>query len=226
MKLIQFDFVYLNMKNYKLSILLLAAIAILSCSNSSSKSQNVSIAVSQQDNAIAYFASGCFWCVEAVFESVKGVEEAVSGYSGGTTPNPNYKQVSYGKTDHAEAVAVYYNPKEISFADLVTVFFGSQDPTTKNQQGPDVGAQYRSIAFYQNADEKAIIEAKIEQLTKDKVFRNPIVTEVKAFNKFYKAEDYHQDYKKHHPNDPYVKAVSNPRLEKFKKKFPQYLKSK
>lgn len=171
----------------------------------------------------AYFASGCFWCVEAVFESVKGVEEAVSGYSGGTESNPTYKQVSAGSTDHAEAVEVIYDPKVVSYETLVNVFFGSQDPTTKNRQGPDRGKQYRSIAFYQNDQQKNIIESTIDRLNKS-TYDGKIVTEVLPFQKFWNAEDYHQDYERNHKNEPYIRSVSIPRLNKFKAKFPELLK--
>lgn len=172
----------------------------------------------------AYFASGCFWCVEAIFESVEGVEEVISGYSGGKEKNPTYKQVSYGKTTHAEAVEVYYDPKVVSFETLVTVFFGSHDPTTLNRQGPDRGAQYRSIAFYKNDSEKQIIEAFIKGLEEAQVYPSKIVTQVKRFKKFYMAEDYHQDYEKLNPGNPYVQQVSVPRLNRFKERFPQLLK--
>lgn len=176
-----------------------------------------------QDTKVAYFASGCFWCVEAIFESVKGVEEAVSGYAGGTTKNPTYQSIGTGRTGHAETVAVYYNPKVVSFETLVTVFFGSHNPTTKNGQHPDYGTQYRSIAFYETDAEKQIIENKIAQLNKE-VYAGKIVTEVTKHTKFYKAEDYHQDFEKRNPNQGYVKAVSIPRLKRFKAKFPELLK--
>ncbi len=173
----------------------------------------------------AYFASGCFWCVEAIFESVKGVEEVVSGYSGGTEKNPTYEQVSGGMTSHAEAVKIYYDPKVISFTALVQVFFGSHDPTTLNRQGPDRGAQYRSVAFYKNEKEKQIIEAYIKALTDQNVYEGfPITTEVTQFTKFYDAEDYHQDYEKKHPNNSYITNVSIPRLNRFKANFKKYLK--
>jgi peptide-methionine (S)-S-oxide reductase len=172
----------------------------------------------------AYFASGCFWCVEAIYESVKGVKEVISGYSGGTEENPTYEQVGYGKTSHAEAVEVYYDPKEISYIELVQVFFGSHDPTSLNRQGPDRGAQYRSIAFYKNPEEKKIIESYMGALEESGVYEDPIVTEVTAFTKFYDAEDYHQDYEKKNPNNSYVRQVSVPRLNRFKKNFPDYLK--
>lgn len=172
----------------------------------------------------AYFAAGCFWCVEAVFESVRGVEESISGYSGGTEKNPTYRQVGGGYTSHAEAVEIYYDSEVVSFENLVRVFFGSQDPTTPNKQGPDRGPQYRSIAFYQNAAEKATIEKVIKELEDQKVYENPIVTEVVAFEKFWIAEDYHQDYERLNPGNPYVQSVSIPRLKRFQAKFPELLK--
>lgn len=178
-----------------------------------------------EDTKVAYFASGCFWCVEAIFESVEGVEEAVSGYAGGHTLNPTYRSIGSGRTGHAETVAVYYNPKKVSFKTLVTVFFGSHNPTTKNGQHPDYGSQYRSIAFYETAEEKSIIEAIIKDLNV-KVYKGKIVTEVTKHTKFYKAEEYHQDYERLNPNNPYVRNVSIPRLNRFKKKFPELLKKK
>ena len=174
---------------------------------------------------VAYFASGCFWCVEAIFESVEGVEEAVSGYAGGTTDNPTYRSIGTGKTGHAEAVAVYYNPKKVSFKTLVTVFFSSHDPTTVNGQHPDYGTQYRSIAFYSNEKEKAIINAAVSYLSKE-IYKKKIATEVTLFTKFYQAEDYHQNYERLNPNNPYVVNVSIPRLNRFKKNFPELLKKK
>ena len=179
--------------------------------------------MSKKENKVAYFASGCFWCVEAVFESVIGVDEAISGYAGGHTLNPTYQTIGTGKTGHAETVAVYYNPKKVSFKTLVTVFFGSHDPTTKNGQHPDYGTQYRSIAFYSTDSEKKTIEAAITKLNQE-IYSGKIVTEITKHTKFYKAEDYHQDYEKRNPNQGYVKAVSIPRLNKFKNKFPELLK--
>lgn len=173
----------------------------------------------------AYFASGCFWCVEAIFESVKGVKEVISGYAGGEQKNPTYEEVGYGKTDHAEAVEVYYDPKVISFTQLVQVFFGSHDPTQLNRQGPDRGRQYRSIAFYKNEAEKKIIESYIQALVDNKVYDNdPITTEVTPYTVFYKAESYHQDYEKNNPNNSYIRNVSIPRLNRFKANFGDYLK--
>ncbi len=176
-----------------------------------------------KEREVAYFASGCFWCVEAVFESVKGVEEAVSGYSGGKTKNPTYYKIGTGRTGHAETVAVYYDPKQVSFQTLVDVFFGSHNPTTVNGQHPDYGTQYRSIAFYQNETEKNIIVSTINKLNREK-YNGKIATEVTEFKKFYKAEDYHQNYERLNPNNPYVRNVSVPRLNRFKRKFPHLLK--
>ncbi|WP_271404948.1 peptide-methionine (S)-S-oxide reductase MsrA [Tenacibaculum soleae] len=176
-----------------------------------------------QETKVAYFAGGCFWCVEAIFESVIGVAEVISGYAGGHTINPTYESSNTGKTGHAEAVAVYYNPKKVSFKTLVDVYFGSHNPTTINGQHPDYGSQYRSIAFYNNQQEKMIIESKIKKLNIE-VYNGQVATEVKNIKKFYKAEDYHQNYEKLHPENPYIKNVSIPRLNRFKKKFPQLLK--
>jgi len=171
----------------------------------------------------AYFSSGCFWCVESIFESLIGVEEVESGYSGGKTKDPTYYQVLTGRTGHAESVRIVYDETKISFKKLVEVFFASHDPTTLNRQGPDIGTHYRSIAFYQNKYEKEIILKEINKLEKNDIYRD-IVTEVKKFDKFYIAEDYHQDYKINNPNNPYLLKVSVPRINDFKRKFPTILK--
>ena len=176
-----------------------------------------------QEQATAYFASGCFWCVEAIYESVEGVEEAVSGYSGGHTKNPTYEDSNTGRTGHAEAVKVIYNPSEVSFSQLVDVYFGSQDPTQVNGQGPDQGSQYRSIIFYQNDAEKEIIEQKKAALEAE--LGEPVAAEVKSFDVFWKAEAYHQNYEVQHPENPYIQNVSIPRLNRFKAKFPELLKA-
>ncbi len=173
----------------------------------------------------AYFASGCFWCVEAVFESVRGVKEAVSGYAGGTEDNPTYEMIGNGRTLHAEAVEVYYDPKVISFTELVQVFFGSHDPTSLNRQGPDRGTQYRSIAFYKNEQEKKIIEGYIKAAVDMNIYGgNAITTQVSPFEKFWKAEEYHQDYERKHPTNSYIQNVSIPRLNRFKENFGDFLK--
>jgi peptide-methionine (S)-S-oxide reductase len=178
----------------------------------------------QQGLKKAYFASGCFWCVEAVYESVKGVTEAYSGYAGGFTINPNYNQIGTGKTGHAEAIEVIYDPNVVSFSTLLQVFFGSHDPTTPNRQGPDRGSQYRSIAFYTSPEEQEIIVKYIELLQEKEIFSNEIVTEIKPLEKFYYAEEYHQNYEKNNPNNPYVRQVSIPRLRKFQNAYPELLK--
>ncbi|WP_411893574.1 peptide-methionine (S)-S-oxide reductase MsrA [Winogradskyella sp. A2] len=172
--------------------------------------------------AKAYFASGCFWCVEAIYESVKGVEEVISGYSGGYTDNPTYELSNTGRTGHAEAVEVIYNPNIVSFSTLVDVYFGSQNPTQVMGQGPDRGSQYRSIVFYQNEAQKKTIETKKEVLAKK--LESKIAAEVYPFQKFWIAEGYHQDFEKRNPNQRYVRAVSIPRLNRFKEKFPELLK--
>ena len=171
----------------------------------------------------AYFASGCFWCVESIYENLKGVKEVNSGYSGGKTTDPTYRQVMSGKTGHAEAIEVIYNPSEITFKTLVNVFFGSHDPTTLNKQGPDRGTQYRSIAFYENSIEKEIIENYITELLFNKTYYK-ITTEVLKFKAFYLAEEYHQDYKKKNPYNPYILNVSAPRINKFKIDYSELLK--
>jgi peptide-methionine (S)-S-oxide reductase len=187
------------------------------------KKYNDSEVLLQKNNKEAYFASGCFWCVEAIFESLKGVEEVYSGYSGGVTINPSYREVMSGNTGHAETVEIVYNPKIIDFKTLVKVFFESHDPTTKDSQGPDFGSQYRSIAFYKNENEKEIIKSYIEDLNKN-IFENKIVTEIIKFQKFYYAETYHQDFEKKNPNNLYINKVSIPRINNFKNKMESLLK--
>lgn len=172
----------------------------------------------------AYFASGCFWCVEAIYESVKGVEEAVSGYAGGPEKNPTYREVASGATGHAEAVEVYYDPEVVSYETLVEVFYGSHDPTTVNGQHPDYGRQYRSVIFYQNEEEQAIALKWKEQVGASGQYSQPIATEIAPLEKFWPAEEYHQDFEKKNPNQPYVVAVSIPRLRAFQEKFPHLLK--
>ena len=173
----------------------------------------------------AYFASGCFWCVEAVYESLKGVKESVSGYSGGHTQNPTYASSNTGKTGHAEAVEIIYNSQEIRFSDLVDVYFGSQNIEQVNGQGPDRGSQYRSIIFYQNQIQKNIIDAKIKELEQT-LGQGYVAAEVLPFEKFWKGESYHQNYERLNPSNPYIQNVSIPRLRKFQKKFPDLLKTK
>lgn len=183
----------------------------------------LSISYGQTELKNAYFASGCFWCVESIYESLEGVNDVVSGYSGGWLKNPSYRQVLTGKTGHAESIKVSYDPNQISFSKLVEVFFASHDPTTLNKQGPDIGPHYRSIAFYETNEEKIIIEKEIKRLLDNKIY-DLIVTEVKNFEIFYLAESYHQDYKIKNPNNPYIWNVSVPRIEKFKSNYSDLLK--
>ena len=202
--------------------------AVSSCSGTSndevvSKSDSKDVLLKVRTNSVAYFASGCFWCVEAVFESVIGVGDVVSGYSGGKSSDAKYELVSAGKTDHTESVAVYYDSTKIDYPTLFKVFFGSHDPTTLNQQGPDRGRQYRSSIFYRNNKEKEMAEKYVQELLNKKVY-SKITTEIVPFQAFYPAEDYHQNYERNHPNNSYVKNVSVPRLNKFKEKFPELLK--
>lgn len=213
-------------------IYILALAFTTTLSNCSPKSEpTIKSAEVQKENkdlsklSKSVFASGCFWCVEAVFESVEGVEEAISGYAGGSEAQANYKDVSAGVTDHAEAVEVYYDPAVISYETLLVVFFASQDPTTLNQQGPDRGRQYRSAIFYKDDKEKTAAEAYIAKLTKEEVYNKPITTTLEPLIKFYDAEEYHQDFEARNPNQGYVRAVSVPRLNRFKKKHPELLKN-
>jgi len=174
--------------------------------------------------AHAYFASGCFWCVEAIYESVNGVKESISGYSGGHTSNPTYEDSNTGKTGHAESVEIIYDPNIVSFGTLVDVYFGSQNISQINGQGPDQGSQYRSIIFYQNDDEKRIIDEKIASIN-ETLGDQKVAAEVLPFQKFWKAEEYHQDYEKLHPDNPYIQNVSIPRLKRFKEKFSELIKA-
>lgn len=173
---------------------------------------------------VAYFASGCFWCVEAIFESVKGVKESISGYAGGHSKSINYALSNTGKTGHAEAVAIYYRADEISFTELLDVYFGSQNIFQTDGQGPDHGSQYRSIIFYNTEKEKQEIIAKQNKI-KQQYGKLP-AAEVMPFDAFYVGEDYHQDYKQKHPNHPYILSVSTPRLKQFKASFSHLLKEK
>ncbi len=167
----------------------------------------------------AYFADGCNWHAEIVFQSLLGVRDAISGFSGGSTPSPSYEDVCTGSTGHAETVKVLYDPSKISFKTLVEAFFASVDPTELNRQGNDVGTQYRNIIFYRNAEEKKIIDDEIAMLTAAHKFPGKIVTEVKPLTNFYTAEDYHQDYIKNHPSNGYVQNVSIPDYLEFRKTF-------
>jgi peptide-methionine (S)-S-oxide reductase len=172
----------------------------------------------------ATLAGGCFWCIEAVFDELKGVESVVSGYSGGHVANPSYQQVCSETTGHAEAVQITFDPQILSYQDLLTVFFSVHDPTTLDRQGNDVGTSYRSAIFYHSPAQKTAAEQVIAELTAQKLWPHPIVTEVTAFEKFYPAEDYHQEYFAHNRFQPYCMIVVAPKVTKFRKKFVDQLK--
>lgn len=172
---------------------------------------------------VAIFGGGCFWCVEAVFKMLKGVTSVRPGYAGGTTTNPTYEQVSTGETGHAEVTRIEYDPAQVSFKTLMTVFFASHDPTTLNRQGPDVGTQYRSIILYTTPAQKAEAEAFIREVEASSTEGNHVVTEVKPLAAFYEAENYHHDYFAHHPEAAYCQLVISPKVEKVQKEFANIL---
>jgi peptide-methionine (S)-S-oxide reductase len=174
----------------------------------------------------ATFATGCFWCTEAVFQELKGVLKATSGYSGGHVANPSYEAVCTGETGHAECLQIVYDPKVITFDELLEVFWEAHDPTTLNRQGNDEGTQYRSAIFYHNEEQKQKAEHYKAELNKSGAYKNPIVTEITAFTKFYPAENYHQDYFRLHGSQPYCSIVIRPKVEKFEKVFKDKLKPK
>lgn len=173
----------------------------------------------------ATLGGGCFWCLEAVFQQLRGVEKVESGYAGGQTPNPSYKQVCTGATGHAEVVQVTFDPAAISFREVLEVFFGTHDPTTKDRQGMDVGTQYRSAIFYHSPEQKRVAEQLIAELNAAGIWGAPIVTQVVPAAEFYKAEDYHQDYFVDNPGQPYCQAVVGPKVAKFRKRFADKLKA-
>jgi peptide-methionine (S)-S-oxide reductase len=173
---------------------------------------------------IATIAGGCFWCLEAAFKELRGVGRVVSGYTGGAMPNPTYERVCSGKTGHAEAVQITFNPKVISYRDLLDVFLSIHDPTTLNQQGADIGTQYRSAIFYHSDEQKAVAEQAIQEIENKKIWGSPIVTEIVPFEKFYAAEDYHQDYYRHNSAQPYCRVVINHKLAKFRSHYHNKLK--
>ncbi len=186
--------------------------------------QNSNQKIMNDELQIATLGSGCFWCTEAFFLKLKGVESVESGYSGGKVKNPTYREICTGMTGHAEVVQVTFNPKEISYEDILEVFWNTHDPTTLNKQGADEGTQYRSVVFYHTDPQKKIAEQYKIQLDKSKVFKNPVVTEITPFSVFYKAEDYHQNYFALNPNQGYCQFVILPKVEKFNKQYAAKLK--
>jgi len=172
---------------------------------------------------VATLAGGCFWCLEAVFEELEGVQKVDSGFAGGDD-EAGYKEVCTGETGHAEVVQITFDPAVISYADLLTVFFAVHDPTTLNRQGADVGTQYRSAVFFHDDSQKAVAEKAIATLTEEQIWPNPVVTEIAPFDKFFQAEDHHQDYYRNNKNQGYCQVVINPKLDKFRKEFAARLK--
>lgn len=178
-----------------------------------------------ENTQVATLAGGCFWCIESAFNSVDGVVSAFSGYAGGHIDNPSYKAVCTGETGHAEVVQVTFDANSISYREILEIFFSLHNPTQLNRQGNDVGTQYRSAVFYHDNDQKAQAEAIIEEITKEEIWPDPVVTEVVEINNYYQAEDYHQDYFKNNPQNQYCSMVVAPKLAKFKKTFAARLKS-
>ena len=173
---------------------------------------------------LATLGGGCFWCLEAIYDDLKGVSSVVSGYAGGTVPNPSYKLVCTGTTGHAEVVQVSYDPQVLSYADLLRIFFTIHDPTTLNRQGADVGTQYRSVIFYHDADQKQTAEKVMAEIEAEKIWNHPIVTQLLPFEAFYPAEDYHQEYFIHNQSQPYCQVVIAPKVAKFRKHYQERLK--
>jgi peptide-methionine (S)-S-oxide reductase len=179
-----------------------------------------------QQSEVATLAGGCFWCLEAVFEDLRGVLAVESGYSGGDVQNPTYQQVCAGTTGHAEVVQVTFDPQQVSFRELLEVFFTIHDPTTLNRQGADVGTQYRSAIFYHSPEQKEVAQQTIDELNEQQIWDAPIVTQVEPLEEYYKAEDYHQEYFANNASQPYCRAVVAPKVSKFRQKFLSKLKSK
>lgn len=211
-------------------ILLLCLVSLLSLAQKTN-SQNSQITKKMENNKsttsleIATLAGGCFWCTEAVFLSIDGVEKVVSGYTGGTIKNPAYREVTTGRTGHAEAIEITFNPSKVKFEELLEIFFATHNPTTLNRQGNDVGTQYRSEIFYHSENQKTVAERYIQLLEKEKVFEDPIVTKISKATVFYEAEDYHQNYYNENKSQPYCNFVITPKMDKLKKKFSSKLKN-
>jgi peptide-methionine (S)-S-oxide reductase len=209
---------------YLFLTLAISTFTLLACNSSGQQKTKVVNPVASSSTAVAVFAEGCFWCSEHIFEEIAGVDSAVSGYTGGHVKNPTYEQVCTETTGHAEAIMVYYNPKIVSYSSLLDAFFSSHDPTTLNRQGPDVGTSYRSAIFYRNPAEEDLVRKAIMKWTP--AFKKPIVTEVAALKEFYRAEEYHQNYAVQNPGSGYIRNVSMPRFELFKRECKLKLKEK
>lgn len=195
-----------------------------SCAQKAKKQQKTAAKTDLSKYSQATFAAGCFWHEEAMFESIKGVQEAISGYAGGNTSNPTYENHGSGSSSHAETVNVYYDSSVITYPTLLKIYFSGQDPTATNGQDPDYGPQYRSILFYRNNTEKQLAENYIRQLNATKKYNRPVAVQVVPLTRFWEAEDYHQDYIMHNPDQGYVQSVSIPEIRKVQKEYPQLIK--
>lgn len=204
-------------------ILPLFFVAVTSCNSPAEKNQETMINNMDKNFEYATLGGGCFWCLEAVFSEVKGINAAISGYSGGTIKNPTYREVTSGRTGHAEVVQLQFDPEVISYRDILTIFFHLHDPTTLNRQGADVGTQYRSVIFYQNEEQEKIAREVFKEIDRSDLWDDPLVTEVSPLQEFYKAEDYHQDYYANNPNQPYCTFVISPKMSKLRKLFKDKL---
>lgn len=207
-----------------LLIHIVCAMAMFSCGQSTTPPVRADIPQDVAHLSEATFAAGCFWCEEAIFESLIGVSEAVSGYAGGTKPDPTYYDMGKGPSCHAEMVNVYYDSSEIDYPTLLKVYFASQDPTQVNGQGPDRGAQYRSVVFYRNEDEKAMTEKYIDSLNASGKYKRPIAVQLTAFTRFWVAEPEHQNFVRRNPANPYVLHESIPRIRRFQDQYPELIK--
>jgi len=178
----------------------------------------------ERKQEVATFGAGCFWCVEAIFQDLKGVSDVVSGYSGGEVKNPSYAEVCAGNTGHAEVCQIHFNPQIITYRELLNVFWRIHDPTTLNRQGADVGTQYRSVIFYHNEEQGRLAEESKKETERSGLYKNPIVTEIAPFVQFYPAEEYHQDYYNQNPNQPYCRFTIDPKVKKFRKQFQEVIR--
>lgn len=222
-----------NLRNIAVTLQACMLFALAACAQNkevktkpAQQKQIMDTGINNADTATATFGAGCFWCVEAVFQQLEGVDTVISGYMGGDVPNPTYREVCGGRTGHAEVCRIVYNPQKVTYNDLLQALFTAHDPTTLNRQGNDVGTQYRSAVFYHNDAQKAEAEKVIRQLTEARVYDAPIVTEVVPAQTFFKAEDYHQNYYNQNSGESYCQFVVKPKVEKFRKVFKEKLKNK
>jgi len=222
------NFLSKNNYNYWRLLFIFTAIVFWACEPQAAENRNLQSTEEEQamneNLETATFGGGCFWCVEAIFEDLRGVHKVVSGFSGGDVKNPTYQQVVSGNTGHAEVTQIHFDPEVISYEDLLYVFWRTHDPTTLNRQGNDVGTQYRSIILYHSAEQKEAAEKSLKETDASDLYSDPIVTEVVPFKEFYTAEGYHQNYYENNPNQPYCRLVIDPKVQKFRKQFSDKLK--